>query len=258
MIARILRLAALVLLVAFAETSASAAPQTLDEARAAFDDANAHYKEDRFAEALEGYLALEAAGFGTAEVLANAGNAYWRTGDTGHAVLQYVRALRVDPACELARENLRRVQPETNTVADDSFGTLLLAWFGSTPTMVWYALLEVAFALLVAAIALAGRAAPRTEARSGWLGRCALASVAVVVLAVLALVHHDARTVDGDGVLVQKTVSRSGPGEKYFEQLELPAGTLMEFKTAPRDGWVEFRLADGTTGFVPSGSVEAI
>lgn len=241
------------------DSGRGASVTSADDARQAFERANAAYADDRFAEALAEYEAIDAAGFGSAQVLANAGNAAFLAEDVGRAVLFYMRALRIDPSNEVARENLRRIQPKTNVAGDEaSFGAVLASWFAGTPPVFWYVLGEVAFVLLVGAIIMAGRAEPRTEARSAWLSRAAGAALATVLLVMLVAAHDAARTVDGDGVVMATSVSRSGPGEKYFQQIELPPGTVVAFKSAPSGGWVEFRLADGTTGFLLSQSVSAI
>ncbi len=231
----------------------------LAEANDLYSRANEAYEAQRYEEALELYERLAAGEYGTADVLANAGTAAWRTEDAGRAVLYYLRALRLDPGNERARENLAFVQPETNVVDGDSFFALLETWFASTPSLPWYVLFQAAFVLLVVAMTFAARSAPRTDVRADWLGRAGAGLMASIFFGTIVFLHGEARRPDGDAVVIRdKAVSRSGPATNYFEQLELPAGTVVTLKGAPRNGWVEFRLLDGSTGFLTTESVEPI
>ncbi len=233
--------------------------ETLDEANALFARANQAYEDEQFAEALTMYEELMAGEYGTGDVLANAGTAAWRTEDIGKAVLYYLRALKIEPGNERARENLAFVQPGTNVVEEESFFTLLRAWFAATSAWPWYVLFQISFVLLITGLVFAARTQPGTDSRIEWLGRSGGGVAASLVMGLIVFLHAEARQPQGDGVVVQdKAISRSGPALNYFEQLEIPAGTIIAFKSAPRNGWVEFRLRDGSTGFLPSDVVEAI
>lgn len=85
----------------------SASPPTLSfiagEARKAYD-------AGRFEEALHLYGTYAASGGEGAEVRHNMGNCALRAGDLGRAVLEYRRALRLDPEMEAARHDLEVVR----------------------------------------------------------------------------------------------------------------------------------------------------
>ena len=71
---------------ACADTASS--PNTL------FFHGNALYGEERYAEAAAEYERVLAAGLESGPLYFNLGNAYFKAGDVGHAVLAYERALR--------------------------------------------------------------------------------------------------------------------------------------------------------------------
>ena len=61
-----------------------------------FAKANQEYAQGHFKEAISGYEALVRAGQWSANVFYDLGNAYFRTGDFGRAILNYERALALE------------------------------------------------------------------------------------------------------------------------------------------------------------------
>ena len=75
-----------------------------------FLQGNAHYQEGDYGAAVEAYQAVVDAGLESAEIYYNLGNAHFRAGSPQRAVLNYERALRLDPANEDAAANLAFVR----------------------------------------------------------------------------------------------------------------------------------------------------
>lgn len=73
-----------------------------------FAKANAAYTAGNYAEAIHGYEDIIKAGIADASVFYNLGNAYYRNGRLGAAIVNYERALALTPNLESARENLVR------------------------------------------------------------------------------------------------------------------------------------------------------
>src|SRR6266511_4693608 len=61
-----------------------------------FTKANQEYAQGHFKEAISGYEALVRSGQWSANLFYDLGNAYFRTGDFGRAILNYERALALD------------------------------------------------------------------------------------------------------------------------------------------------------------------
>ena len=69
--------------------------QQLDEARILFYRANAYYSEEKFMQAIADYEAVLKLGFESGPLYYNLGNAYFKEGSLGKAVLNYLRAKRL-------------------------------------------------------------------------------------------------------------------------------------------------------------------
>src|SRR5215210_1398695 len=77
-----------------------------------FAQANQQYSEGHFQEAIKSYDGLVASGQWSANLFYNLGNAWFRLGDFGHAILNYERALALDPHHPETMANLRLARDE--------------------------------------------------------------------------------------------------------------------------------------------------
>ncbi len=71
-----------------------------------FQQANQFYEQREYESAIRLYESILSEGIESAELYYNLGNAYFRNDDIGHAILNYLRAQRLDPADEDIRHNL--------------------------------------------------------------------------------------------------------------------------------------------------------
>lgn len=71
-----------------------------------FAQANKFYEERDYSSSIRLYESILAQGKESAAVYFNLGNAYFKDGDLGHAVLYYMKAKRLDPGDEDIRHNL--------------------------------------------------------------------------------------------------------------------------------------------------------
>src|SRR5438046_7752180 len=83
---------------------------------AQFAKANKEYAQGHFKEAIAGYEALVRPGQWNANLFYDLGNAYFRTGDFGRAILNYERALALDPHHPEAAANLQIARDEARAL----------------------------------------------------------------------------------------------------------------------------------------------
>lgn len=92
------------------------APRAQAQAELAFSKANAAYSAGHFDEAIKGYKSLVQGGHWSANLFYDLGNAYFRTGDPGRAILNYERALALNPTQPEAQANLRLVRDQSRAL----------------------------------------------------------------------------------------------------------------------------------------------
>ena len=85
-------------------------------AQADFTKANQEYAQGHFQEAIAGYETLVRAGQWNANLFYDLGNAYFRTRDFGHAILNYERALALDQGHPEATANLQIARDESRAL----------------------------------------------------------------------------------------------------------------------------------------------
>jgi tetratricopeptide (TPR) repeat protein len=81
-----------------------------------FDKANQEYAQGHFKEAISGYEALVNAGQWSANLFYDLGNAYFRTGEFGRAILNYERALALERHHPEATANLQIARDEAHAL----------------------------------------------------------------------------------------------------------------------------------------------
>src|SRR5881296_983497 len=81
-----------------------------------FTKANQEYAQGHFAEAISGYEALVRTGQWSANLFYDLGNAYFRVGDFGHAILNYERALALERHHPEAMANLQIARDEAHAL----------------------------------------------------------------------------------------------------------------------------------------------
>lgn len=246
----------LALLVALAPRPAAASP--LEDGRLAYQQAmemtaNASGRRAAFARAQVALGEAVRATPDRPELLADWGNAALGAGDVATATLAYRRALALDASNTRARHNLAWLRSR----AGDTFRP---ASAGATDTLLFFhswsrarKLLVGAAAFAIAVLLLVPWAGRR---RRGFTGLAILPFAVWLVMmlsVVLASTHADDAVVMDD-VILRAADSAGAPAAL---SQPLPRGaevTLLE----RRDAWMKIRIANGTAGWVPAGSVERV
>ena len=225
-------------------------------------EANAQYEDEEYAAAAQQYEALIDSGYEDAALYYNLGNAYFKSGDLGRAVLNYLRAEELSPRDPDIRANLEFAR--ARTVDDVESGGESLAASVSTAARRWVTVGEMGVLSLllwiVSVIAIGTlvvwRTVPRrTAVRNG----AVVASAATLVSFLLLLSMLYANPNDDSAVVVESKIDVvSGPGKQYELEFPLHSGAQVRLIDS-RQGWVRIALpGDDLQGWVPSDAVEAL
>lgn len=239
-------------------------PSPLSAQQALFDEGNRLYQEGDFSAAAASYSAVLEGGFESAEVYYNLGNAHFRLGDVAHAVLNYERAARLDPANEDIRANLAlvtrmlqdRIEPLPRFWVLSAFEwwmTLVPRGWLDAAVAVCYVLLGSATVLLVLGRFGGGRraAALRRIAYAGALG--------TVVLGGTLLIREEGWAIPEEAVVMAAEARvLSAPSEEGgLTVFTLHEGTKVRIDRRTGE-WAEIVLADGKVGWLPLEVLEVV
>lgn len=240
--------------------AAGARPASAATPEQTFDSGNAAYQEGKFEQAAAAYESIRSHGIDDARVEYNLGNAYFKLGKLGAAILHYERALRLDPADDDARDNLAFARGRIrDTVPDPDL---------QYPIRVVRDLLDripadtIAWSFL-AVWALTAALAAAVPLQRSWARRRLLAYAACALgllsLAAGTVLLYRAR-LDADPVAIvqaEKVDVKSGPGEENTVLFSVHEGTRVEVRNG-LDRWLQVSLPNGLTGWVPSSAVEKV
>jgi len=227
-----------------------------------FEQGNQLYQQEDFEGAVEAYEAVLDAGWESAALHYNLGNAYFKTGVLGRAILEWERALELAPADPDALANLELARSLTADAVEPLPRFWLLDvvswWVDLLPRGLLIAL--VATAWVVAGAGVGVRVLARGEAAARWAARVAITSgVVVVLLGINLLVRELGIAQPQRAVILADVVPvRSAPADQDDLTLfEIHEGTRVRIDQ--RTGaWAEIVLDDGKVGWVPAEVFEEI
>lgn len=229
------------------------------------------YTADDFQRAAELYTkAAETEGTSSA-LFYNLGNTYYRMGQLGKAVLNYERALKLDPANEDARTNLAFVNSRIIDRPGDRgsvMSKIVDDTVSSAHSNTWSWLAIGCFTLLLGAIAVyifSDNVALRKVSFFGGLALLAL-TIAGIILAVIAA---DKATTTERAVVIapstQLSTSPRQPKDKTEQAILLHEGTVVEIidsVATPADTvnpvWLDVRVDNANRAWISKSDTERI
>ena len=239
----------------------SSSEATAPDATALWEKANAAYNSGDYAAALSSYETIAAEGLRSAPLYYNMANAYFKQGDTAHAILFYHRALRLAPADEDIRHNLEYAEQSTKDIIDEIPEFFLFTWMRSLRDVMggnaWTVLsLIVLVATLIAALVY--MLSQRLSARKTGFYLMVACGVIFFVTTAFAISARGVMVSKSEAVIMSSSVSiKSSPDRSSTELFVLHEGTTVATGEEV-DGWIEIRIADGRKGWIEQSRLEHI
>ena len=234
-------------------TIALSGATTRAEQNPAFAKANEAYSAGRFQEAVEGYQSLINSGQWSANLFYDLGNAWFRLGNFGEAILNYERALALDPHHPESDANLRIARDEARALELRTQGFARYIEDG-TPTQYSIAA-SVAFWIALFA-----------AARLFFLRRRSTSLVALIIFSTLifsgsiyALYALETGNKGKDLAIVtgKNIEARLATADNASSILALPPGSEIKI-LSERGDWIYAALPNDLRGWIPAKSAERV
>lgn len=232
---------------------------SLEDATKAEGD-SAYMKND-YASAIQIYEALLNRGE-AADIYYNLGNSYYKAGDIAKAILNYERALLLQPGNGDIRANLEIARSKTVDKVEPVPEIFFVSWtkslINSMSVDSWAVCGVVCFILLIVFLYLFIFSKQIVLKKAGFIS--GIVFLAVTILAnVFANQQKDELTNRNSAIVINPSVTvRSTPSESGTSLFILHEGHKVGVKDGSMKDWKEIRLEDGKVGWVPASAIEII
>ena len=226
-----------------------------------FTAAQESYRAGAYADAIASYGSIIGSGEVSAAVWYNLGNAHFRAGTIGKAILSYERALRLAPTDEDVRHNLNLAYLRTVDRIEPLPELFIVTWVRSlnamlavtTTTVIFLAFWCAAFLSLAAMFLVRSGGVVRGMRVLFFSGSVAAVAAGLVLLFQVLLTPSTT-----DGIIMAPTVTaKTSPDPQSVDAFVVHEGLKVTLGDAV-EGWVRITLADGKTGWIREVEAETI
>lgn len=248
----------LVVIILFFSFSAAIAEEAPNDPSHLFYKGNSLYEAREYDKAIEEYQKIVNEGVESGPLYYNIGNAYFKTGKTGYAILYYKKALKLMPADSDLKSNLSYAQSLTEDSSLQQQDVNRFAWLVRIPfkefTLNGVARILMILYLIMVGLIIGGIVSNIFKRRATFI------FYPTLILFLLALAGFSVRYYDEEvltrGIAVAKTAEcKYEPIDKSTTYFTLKEGQeVLVLKT--RNGWRRIKRLDGKLAWVKSDAVE--
>ncbi|MCK9160225.1 MAG: tetratricopeptide repeat protein [Bacteroidaceae bacterium] len=224
------------------------------------DGDTAYIKKD-YASAIQIYENLLKKGE-SADIYYNLGNSYYKLNNIAKAILNYRRALLLEPGNSDIRANLDIAHSKTVDKVDSIPDVFFVSWIKSLINCfsvgVWAKIGILFFLLFIVALYFYVFSKRTFLKKIGFFA--ALFFIIITVFANVFASNEKERLLSHDSAIVMdpSITVRSTPSESGTDLFILHEGHEVKIKDNSMKAWKEIRLEDGKVGWVPTSSIEVI
>lgn len=222
---------------------------------------NDFYQNKQYEEAIESYESILKQGYLSSELYYNLGNAYFKIGKIGRAILFYEKSLKIQPNNEDAAHNLKianaRTVDKIQNIPDLFFikwWNIILSTFTSTG---WQMIIFIFYILLLICIAIYFLVRNLQFQKYAFIFGT-LNIIALVFSVVLFFASLERESSNDYAILQQSTITaKISPDSQSDDAFVIHEG--IKFKIEDQvNNWVKIRLSDGKVGWLPNNVYEVI
>jgi len=226
-----------------------------------FQQGNEYYRQKQYDKAIEAYTQIVDSGFESTAIYYNLGNAYYRTGKIGYAILYYEKAKKLSPGDEDVIHNLTIANLKTIDRVESLPKFFLFQWWEGLLALFtasgWTIISYICYIILIISIGfyfyIKSVSQQKIAVISGLIGLLFL----VISGSILAVKLNRELNIK-NGIVVENTANvklspDSGSNDAFIVHEGLKV--ILEDRV---DNWVRVRLRDGKVGWLPQEDVRVI
>ncbi len=226
-----------------------------------WNKANDAYSMGEYESAYNDYKKIEEGGMHSYKLYYNMGNACYKMGNNGKAILYYEKALKMNPAGEDAKINLQIAKLQTLDKIEVVPEFILSTWIKDVRNMLssnGWAYITIALLAVTAILMLLFRFAPTTGQRKfSFVMACVVFLFAIFTVLFAVSLRTNANSKDKAIVMVPVSNIKSAPNATGNNLFILHEGSKVKIlEEAGR--WCRIEISDGRQGWMPLADVEII
>ena len=230
-------------------------------ADSAFISANNEYINENYHEAIDRYEAILGQGFESSELYYNLGNAYYKLSDYPRSILNYEKALLLDPHNENIKFNLEKAQIYIVDQVDEIPEVIVrrwllgaIAWLNSNT---WALLSVIFFLICLTGFLLYFLIAKISFRRTGFYTGVLFLILSAFTF-IMAYKSKSMLTNSNGAIIMTPTVTVKGsPSNTSTDLFIVHEGTKV-FVLDELNDWYEIKLSDGKRGWLLKSDIEPI
>ena len=230
-------------------------------ADSAFISANNEYINENYHEAIQQYEAILSQGFESAALYYNMGNAYYKLSDYPKSILNYEKALLLDPHNENIKFNLEKAQVYIVDQIDEIPEVIVrkwvigaIAWLNSNT---WALLSMIFFLISLIGFLLYFLIAKINFRRTGFYTGILFLILSAFTF-IMAYKSKSMLTNSNGAIVMTPTVTVKGsPSNTSMDLFIVHEGTKV-FILDELNNWYEVKLSDGKQGWLQKSDIEPI
>lgn len=220
------------------------------------------YNSGKWKEAINSWTQIEQSGVESSRLYYNLGNAYFKSGDYSHSILNYNRALKLNPSASDARYNLsiarNRVQDKIEVLPEFILVTYARKLSYTLSSNVWAVMSIIFFALMLVMLLLFLLSSSKKSRKIGFY--TSVISLIICTVSFISAFSQMKAYSRADSAVVMKPAApvKSSPSELSSKNLfVLHEGTEVKLLDTVGE-WYNISLADGRQGWIISSDIEII
>ena len=219
--------------------------------------ANNFYQKKQYDSAILYYQQMAASKPGNAPLYYNLGNAFYRSNKVGAAVLNFERALSIDPNFTAASDNLMLTQSRIANKINPLPEIFFIKWWKNVTNAAhanMTAIISLILFLALVGILLLNRFRKPEWLRGQIIGGLVVIWICSLIIAVQSAVNANARDM---AVVMQGDAPLMTSNQQTKTQSLIPEGTTVKIISV-KSGWIEVELPDGRSGWLVETALERI
>lgn len=232
-----------------------------DTADNIWDEANTAYINAEYQKAIALYDSIATQGYAGATLYYNLGNAYYKEGRMGKAILNYNRALRYDPSDSDIRHNLNvanaRIKDKIEAIPEFFVKGWVRKWRQSMNSNTWAVTSLILFAVSLGSVLLYLLSRRMILRKTGFY--TAITALVLGLVSVSFSVNQKKKMLKATEAIVMSTAVsvKSSPDNSSKDIFIINEGTKVRILSSLNQ-WIEITLADGKKGWVNETAIEII